>query len=379
MPIESSGLGTLRMPRGPPMVLLEQVGSGQDGDDLAEAQGGDGQVVAADAQDGQAQQDAEAHGHQHGEGDGDEEGPLRDAQLAGRGEQGHGVGADGEEGHEAEVEQTGQAQRDVETQAHQRVERDECDDRGDEAGEAERQQQHDEQHEGTGRDDDGRVLAASPWAGRGSAWPAAAGDAPGRSSSTMPSTTSDAGDGQAVGGEELARDARGGLVLQHRRAQDAGEQAHDDERADAQEDEHARGPRQQRQQAARAHPGDMPTTAGNQNVIGKASPRHISRAFSMPSRSVPRDEVVEVGRGVGQVVAQVDDGAEDDEQRERRARHEARDGRADDGVDGALGRTARADEARQMAVSSRTTCPTVMMSSMTSRSSNVPTMPTSVT
>ena len=128
-------------------VVLEQVGLGQDADDLAEAEGGDGQVVAADVQDGQAQQDAEAHRHEHGEGDGREEAPVGDTQLARARQEGRGVGADGEEGHEAEVEQAGHAEGDVEAQAHQRIERDERDDRRDEAGETERQEQHHDEHD----------------------------------------------------------------------------------------------------------------------------------------------------------------------------------------------------------------------------------------
>ena len=34
-------------------------------------------------------------------------------------------------------------------------------------------------------------------------------------------------------------------------------------------------------------PTDMATTAGNQNVVGKASPLHISRVFSRPKNSAP--------------------------------------------------------------------------------------------
>ena len=52
--------------------------------------------------------------------------------LGGRGQQRDRVGADGEEGHEAQVEQAGQAERDVEAQAHQHVEGDEGHDLGEE-------------------------------------------------------------------------------------------------------------------------------------------------------------------------------------------------------------------------------------------------------
>ena len=43
-----------------------------------------------------------------------------------------GVGADGEEGHEAQVEQAGQAQRDVQAEAQQHEQRHEGDDLGEE-------------------------------------------------------------------------------------------------------------------------------------------------------------------------------------------------------------------------------------------------------
>ena len=53
------------------------------------------------------------------------------------------VGADGEERHEAQVQQAGQAERDVQPEAHQHVQRDERDDLGEERAEAERQHEHD--------------------------------------------------------------------------------------------------------------------------------------------------------------------------------------------------------------------------------------------
>ncbi len=61
---------------------FEQVGLDQDGDDLTEPKGGDGQVVTADTQDGQAQEDTEGHGREDGEGHGEPEGQVGDAESA---------------------------------------------------------------------------------------------------------------------------------------------------------------------------------------------------------------------------------------------------------------------------------------------------------
>ena len=59
------------------------------------------------------------------------------------------VRADREEGHEAEVEQAGQPERDVQPEAHQDVERDERDGRRHERAQAERDDQDDEQQDTT--------------------------------------------------------------------------------------------------------------------------------------------------------------------------------------------------------------------------------------
>src|SRR5450830_661546 len=115
----------------------------EDADDFAEAERDDGEVVAAQLQGGGAEQGAEERGDHGGEGDDDPErevdavlrnlGPAdEDEEVAnqgvgvdegfehagelGRGEQAGGVGADGVEGDVAEVEQTGEADYDVQAE-----------------------------------------------------------------------------------------------------------------------------------------------------------------------------------------------------------------------------------------------------------------------
>ena len=66
-------------------------------------------------------------------------------ERAGRCQQPDGVGADGEEGDEAQVEQAGKAQGDVESEAHQDVDRHQDDDLGEALAECERQ--YDDQHQ----------------------------------------------------------------------------------------------------------------------------------------------------------------------------------------------------------------------------------------
>ena len=58
-----------------------------------------------------------------------------------------GVGADGEEGDEAQVEQARQAEGDVEAEAHQHVQRDERDDLGEERAQRQREEQDQGQDE----------------------------------------------------------------------------------------------------------------------------------------------------------------------------------------------------------------------------------------
>lgn len=102
-----------------------EVGSGGavhvlDGDpeDLSEAEGDDGEVVAAQSQGGGADEDAEdercghagEHGGPEGELDAGEAGEL------GAGDEGCGVGADAEEGDVSEVEESGEADDDVEAE-----------------------------------------------------------------------------------------------------------------------------------------------------------------------------------------------------------------------------------------------------------------------
>ena len=80
----------------------------------------------------------------------------------GRGQQADGVGADGEERHEAEVEQARQPERDVEAEAHEDVERDERDDLGHERAQPERQREDEQQqHDAQWDRDDAPLLGAA--------------------------------------------------------------------------------------------------------------------------------------------------------------------------------------------------------------------------
>ena len=95
----------------------ESVGvGGGHADDLAEAEGDDGQVVAPQPQGGRSE-DHPGHG---GGGDGRRQDHPEAPALLGP-EQGHGVGADGEEGDVAEVEEAGLADHHVEADGEQHV------------------------------------------------------------------------------------------------------------------------------------------------------------------------------------------------------------------------------------------------------------------
>ena len=120
------------------LVPVEQ----DDADDLAEAQRDDGQVVAAQAQDGKAQHDAEARGEQAGQR---QAGP--EAQPEGLREQGVGVGADGVEGDVAEVEQAGEADHDVQAPAEHDVDQDGGGDVDDVAVGERQERQHQGEHQ----------------------------------------------------------------------------------------------------------------------------------------------------------------------------------------------------------------------------------------
>ena len=87
-----------------------------DADHLAERQRHDGEIVAAQAQDREAQQDAPERGEDAGERQAQ---PERQAEMLG--EQRIGVGADGVERDVAEIEQAGEADHDVEPPAEHDV------------------------------------------------------------------------------------------------------------------------------------------------------------------------------------------------------------------------------------------------------------------
>lgn len=91
----------------------------QDADDLAEAEGHDRQVVAAQAQHREAEEEAEQRGHHPGDRQG---GP--EAEPGVLGEQRVGVGTYRVEADVAEIEQAGQADHDVQADAEHHVDQD---------------------------------------------------------------------------------------------------------------------------------------------------------------------------------------------------------------------------------------------------------------
>ena len=106
------------MPAMPLVPLVRSLEVAEDDrHDLAEPKGHDGQVVAAQAQRGRAEQDAEDRGHQRAN---EQHHPEREV-LAGEagGREGVGVRADREERGVTKVEQPGEADDDVEAQCQQ--------------------------------------------------------------------------------------------------------------------------------------------------------------------------------------------------------------------------------------------------------------------
>ena len=85
-------------------------------DDLAEGEGDDGEVVAAQPQHREAEDHAPAGGEDAGERQAD---PERPAEMLGK--QGVGIGADRVEGDVAEIEQAGEADDDVEAPAEHHI------------------------------------------------------------------------------------------------------------------------------------------------------------------------------------------------------------------------------------------------------------------
>ncbi len=120
-------------------------------DDLAESEGDDGEIIAAQPEHREAERDAPERGERPGDRQAD---PERPAEM--RREQRVGVGADRVEGDIAEVKETGEADDDVEAPAEQDVEQDldaEIIDPFLRAGGAEQRQHHD--REGDERGDAG--------------------------------------------------------------------------------------------------------------------------------------------------------------------------------------------------------------------------------
>src|SRR5499433_3549855 len=103
--------------------LVEVVG--EHADYLAEAQGDEGEVVAVQAQHGQAEEDTRPRGHRHSHEEEGEEPPRREREAIaaedqvglGRAEDGPRVGAYREEGDVAQVEEPGQPHHDVEAES----------------------------------------------------------------------------------------------------------------------------------------------------------------------------------------------------------------------------------------------------------------------
>jgi len=120
---EDFGPGDLADALGAAQPGSQPVRQHQDADDLAEAQGGDGQVVAAHLEHGRADQHPGDNPHHDGKRQRLPEVQAEEAQFR-RGQDGHRVGADGEVGHVAQVEHAGEADDDVEAHAEHDVEAD---------------------------------------------------------------------------------------------------------------------------------------------------------------------------------------------------------------------------------------------------------------
>ncbi len=107
---KKEGRGMLETPLGPPVRLLPV--DDDEADDLAEGERHDGEIVAAQAQHGEAEQHAPERGEDAGERQAD---PERPAEIGG--EQRVGIGADRIEGDVAEIEQAGEPDHDVQAPA----------------------------------------------------------------------------------------------------------------------------------------------------------------------------------------------------------------------------------------------------------------------
>ena len=206
------------------------------------------------------------------------------------------VGADREERHEAEVEQAGETQGDVQAEAHQDVQRDERDDLGEEGSEQERQH-HDDRDKSCDRRD---AKLCPPLRRKRS-------DALGDTDSLAddPPDHDDGEDedradhGEAVAGEqqpcEIDQPGR-----HQRRAEDAREQPHDED------GEQAAG-------HGRAHAGgQLPECGGS----GAEDQPFDGRDPRPGDAEAHREHRVQLGRRVEEHRAQVDDIADNDQQGE---------------------------------------------------------------
>ena len=127
---------------------LERIGQEEHARDLAEAQGHDRQVVAAQPQDRGADEQAGDGGADDHDRQRDPERELPAERRGRRREEGGEVGADRVEGHVAEVEQAGVADHDVEPEAQQDVEADQHQHLAQQRpGELRQGEQQDDQHE----------------------------------------------------------------------------------------------------------------------------------------------------------------------------------------------------------------------------------------
>lgn len=132
-----------------PEIGRQRIRQHQHADDLAKAQRRHGEIVAAHPQHRQAEQHTGAGGQHHRHRQRHPERHVDERQRAGRAHQRDRIGADREEGDEAEIDQARKAELDVEPHAHQHVERDQHGDLGDEVVGDQRQnenahQQHSE-------------------------------------------------------------------------------------------------------------------------------------------------------------------------------------------------------------------------------------------
>jgi len=107
---------------------LQGVRAEQDARDLAEAEGDDGEVVAAQPEHRRADEEANDRRERDHEREGDPEVEAPAERGGRRRDQGGEVRADGVEGDIAQVEQAGVADHDVEAQAQQDVEADQHED-----------------------------------------------------------------------------------------------------------------------------------------------------------------------------------------------------------------------------------------------------------